>query len=227
MEQINFDISKEEVLRYLGYGSQDMSEELSIMIDDCCQLVKKHTSPRYVYSFFDISFFDYGINVTNTNLFLLGKGIAHHLKNCKKCVLMAVTLGPQIEKLIMQTMPKSPTKAVIMDACATAATESICDVLENKIRAMFKLKGDDITDRFSPGYSDFPLQTQPLLLSVLDTQKRIGLTVTHDNILIPRKSVTAVMGILEKATYTRRKVCTGCDKYDACAYRKEGKICGV
>lgn len=227
MEQINFDIPYEEVLRYLGYNEQEIEPEMKKMIEECSTLVMKNTSTRYVYSIVDIAFFDYGINITGTNLFLLGKSISRHLKECKKCILFAATLGPQIEKLMMQTMAKSPAKAVIMDACATAAIENICDVLENKIRYMYKLKGDDITSRFSPGYDDFPLQTQPLILSVLDTQKRIGLTVTHDNILIPRKSVTAVMGIIEKGTYVRRQLCTGCDKYDTCTFRKEGKSCNV
>ncbi len=58
-----------------------------------------------------------------------------------------------------------------------------------------------LTDRFSPGYGDMPLAQSGQICEVLNTGRSIGLTVSQSGILMPRKSVTAVLGI------SRTQVC--------------------
>ena len=55
-----------------------------------------------------------------------------------------------------------------------------------------------LTDRFSPGYGDFPMESSKDLVGLLDAGRRIGLTVSQSGILIPRKSVTAVLGVSDR-----------------------------
>jgi hypothetical protein len=57
---------------------------------------------------------------------------------------------------------------------------------------------ESITWRFSPGYGDLPLDTHINLLGALDTSRKIGLTVSRSLILIPSKSVTAIIGVTKK-----------------------------
>jgi cobalamin-dependent methionine synthase I len=47
--------------------------------------------------------------------------------------------------------------------------------------------------RFSPGYGDWTLDNQPQVLQLAEAE-RIGITLTESNIMIPRKSVSAVIG---------------------------------
>jgi hypothetical protein len=82
------------------------------------------------------------------------------------------------------------------------------------------------TDRFSPGYGDLPLSLQPALTSLLDTSRQIGLTLTDSLILLPRKSVTAVLGLAHKPQTKRFRGCAYCSMFASCAYRKAGKTCG-
>ena len=51
--------------------------------------------------------------------------------------------------------------------------------------------------RFSPGFGDLPLAVQPAFLAALDAPRRIGLAATAGNLLVPTKSVTAVVGLFE------------------------------
>ncbi len=52
--------------------------------------------------------------------------------------------------------------------------------------------------RFSPGYGDCPLSAQRSIVnSVLNATRLIGLTVTPTSLLIPTKSVTAVIGLFD------------------------------
>ena len=82
-----------------------------------------------------------------------------------------------------------------------------------------KKDGYYIRPRFSPGYGDFDIAHQDMILRMLDTAKKIGLTLTGGNMLTPSKSVTAVIGLSETETSCHIKGCEACQKKD-CAYRR-------
>ncbi|MBQ4346729.1 MAG: 5-methyltetrahydrofolate--homocysteine methyltransferase, partial [Oscillospiraceae bacterium] len=81
-----------------------------------------------------------------------------------------------------------------------------------------------VTQRFSPGYGDLPLHTQPILLRMLDAGRTLGITATAQHILLPQKSVTAVLGCSHSPVQDARKGicgvnCKGCPQEDTCPSR--------
>ena len=227
MDAFELDINKEEVLRYLGYKGQDIDENLTSTIEECREEIKKVITPRVVYSYKNIKSSDDGVEVITTNLILKGKDIKEHLKNSTECVLMAVTLGNEVEKRTRLYEKTNLTKALILDACATTAVEEVCDIVENGVKEKAILDGMNITFRYSPGYGDLPLDVQNSFLRALEAQKKIGLTVSENNLLFPRKSVTAIIGIVNSGIEKKRKSCEECSNYQNCIFRKEGESCGA
>ncbi len=139
---------------------------------------------------------------------------------------MAVTLGNDVEKRTRLYEKTNLTKALIFDACATTAVEEICDAVEEEIKEKALAEGMDITYRYSPGYGDLSLDIQSSFLRALDAQKRIGLTVSENNLLFPRKSVTAIIGIVESRNRKNKRSCKECSNYENCSFRREGESCG-
>lgn len=227
MWDFELEINKEEVLRYLGYKGQDIGEKLDAAIDECREEIKKVITPRFVYSYKNIKQSDEGVEVITTNLILKGNDIKEHLKDSNECVLMAVTLGNQVERQTRLYGKTNLTKALILDACATTAVEEICDIVENSVKEKANFKGMDITFRYSPGYGDLPLDIQNNFLRALDAQKKIGLTVSENNLLFPRKSVTAIIGIIDHGIEKKKKSCEECSNYQNCSFRREGESCGA
>lgn len=227
MDAFELDINKEEVLRYLGYKGQDIDENINNTIEECREEIKKVITPRVVYSYKNINSSDDGVEVITTNLILKGKDIKEHLKNSTECVLMAVTLGNEVEKKTRLYEKTNLTKALILDACATTAVEEVCDIVENSIKEKAILNGMNITFRYSPGYGDLPLDVQNSFLRALEAQKKIGLTVSENNLLFPRKSVTAIIGIVDNGIEKKRKSCKECSNYENCSFRREGESCGA
>ncbi|AWK52619.1 methionine synthase [Clostridium beijerinckii] len=227
MDAFELEINKEEVLRYLGYKGQDIDENLCNTIEECREEIKKVITPRVVYSYKNIKLSDDGVEVITTNLILKGKDIKEHLKNSRECVLMAVTLGNEVEKRTRLYEKTNLTKALILDACATTAVEEVCDILENDVKEKAILDGMNITFRYSPGYGDLPLDVQNSFLRTLEAQKKIGLTVSENNLLFPRKSVTAIIGIVNGGIEKKKKSCKECSNYENCSFRKEGESCGA
>ena len=77
-----------------------------------------------------------------------------------------------------------------------------------------------LTDRFSPGYGDMPLAQTREICAVLQTEKSIGLSVSQSGIMIPRKSVTAILGISSIPQKRRPSQCALCSMNRTCAMRE-------
>ena len=227
MSAFELKINKEEVLRYLGYKGQEIDEKMDHMINTSREEVKNIITPRVLYEYKSISNSEKGIEVSGTNLILPGNDIKKHLSASNECVLMAVTLGNEIEKKTRLYEKINLTKALIIDACATTAVEEVCDIVEEKIRKESEEKGMKITFRYSPGYGDLPLDIQNNFLRVLDAQKKIGLMVSENNLLFPRKSVTSIIGIVSLDAKINKKSCENCSNYKNCSFRREGETCGA
>ena len=142
---------------------------------------------------------------------------------------MAATLGWETERRILQAQAGRMADAVVLDACATAGVEEVCDRLEDDLRRRY----GRLTGRFSPGYGDLPLELQPAVLRVLDAGRRIGLTLSPGGVLLPHKSVTAILGIdppqgqtLPAGTESCDR-CGGCPQREGCVFRKGGGSCGA
>ncbi len=237
--------NKDEVLRYLGYRNQNLDRVTDSLIEECMEEMRNLIREKYIYRFFDICRENGEVSLDETNLVLTGDDIKEHLEKSESCILMAVTLGNDVDSKIRYYERKSVTKALILDACATAAVEEICDEICEKLEKKVNEKNKTLTDRYSPGYGDLPIDIQNDFLSVLEAQKSIGLTANSHSILIPRKSVTAIVGVLDVEDKHGRKevvqsfanginnllssknnTCLDCKKYSTCMFRREDGKCG-
>ena len=80
--------------------------------------------------------------------------------------------------------------------------------------------------RFSPGYGDLPLAVQPRFIEALDAQKLLGLSVNSSLLLVPAKSVTAVVGLFSTVPQTpTRTPCQDCIAREYCSYLEKGITC--
>lgn len=212
-------INYNEVLMYLGHRGQDVTPEIRQQIMTCLEQVKEKVQPRFVFRRLPVS------DGEIIGFPMEGKDIRELLESCDEAILMAVTLGQAVEVLLRRSEVMDMADAVIMDACASAAVENVCDNLEADLRAELEKENLHLTSRFSPGYGDLPIFTQTKMCEILNAQKRIGLTVTDNYIMIPRKSVTAVMGISKRPQRLREQGCEACNMFLTCTYRKEGMTC--
>jgi len=195
---IDLDIKKTEILRYLGYGKNLDDKNIDKEILEAVGELQKTTALNYIYRIFDFKVVDGTIDVTDTTLRIKSKDLLKHLRDSEKLAIMATTLGFQVEKHIKYLNKVDLSKGVIYEACAAALIEELCDYVENEIEAEATSDDFNITKRYSPGYGDLELDIQPKILKVVEAQKKIGINVTENFIMVPRKSVTALIGLKNK-----------------------------
>ena len=215
-------ISKSEAARYMGVkGTPDQA--VAELLDRAEKIVREKIHPKYVYIETDVTFTDEGVVLGAMSVPLTGEDIKRHLRGCNKAILMAATLTQEADKLIRQAAVTNMAESLAIDCLCSAAVEQVCDRAEEEIFS--RCSAPYRTWRFSPGYGDLPLSLQSSLLLALNAQRRIGLTVTDSSLLIPSKSVTAIIGMSDRPVERGGRGCTICNMRENCAYREKGNRC--
>ena len=214
-------ISRNEMLQYLGWHGSRIPDELNDDIARCEALILTSARPRAVWRLFDL--LPDG-QLAGTLFRPEGRDVPELLKDCRQVILMAATLGSETERLLRQSQSRSMGEAVILDAAAGAAVENVCDNLCADLAAQFRPRY--LTDRFSPGYGDFPFSQQRAFFDLLDITRQIGVSLTESGLMLPQKSVTALLGVSDTPQEHRHRGCAACTLFDTCTLRKEGKTCG-
>jgi hypothetical protein len=185
-----------EIQRYLGYKGPVDTTTQELILEKLNEM-KSLSSGRYVYQAFNIkSINEEEIIFEDCSFSLKGKSLARHLKGSIKCYLMAATLGQKIDRMIQLNTLRSPSEGLITDAVGSALIEEICDNCEEEIKLELSDR-DHLVSRFSPGYGDLSLEYHPTILKLLQAHKKIGLTSNESHLLIPLKSVVAIIGVRE------------------------------
>ncbi|WP_455537728.1 vitamin B12 dependent-methionine synthase activation domain-containing protein [Terrisporobacter sp.] len=226
------EIDKGEVLRYLQYKNQDIKSDLLKIIDESIEETKKIINPRFILRKYRIKKKKNldgkdQIILEEANLILESNDLYDLLLECDECILMAATLGLEIEKEIRKLTYTDLTKGIIIDSCATTAIEEVCDIIQDNIAKNLLKEDKYITYRYSPGYGDLSIENNSPINNILNSQRKIGLTVTNSGIMIPRKSVVALIGVSAKGTMNIKKSCNNCNNRHNCQYKKEGHNCEI
>ena len=137
----------------------------------------------------------------------------------------AVTVGPGVDGQIRRAGVGDIAAGVASDAIGSVLAEQAADAAEAELRQWAAEQDKYLTGRFSPGYGDWPIGVQPLVAAALDTARRAGLCVTENDLMTPRKSVTALLGLSDHPVKGRLAGCGHCVLNTRCEYRKRGKTC--
>lgn len=192
-------VRRREAWALLGHRGQPVDDELTSRLEEAAVLCERELAPRGIFRVFPVCATEGGIAVTGTNLVLPGESIARHLRGCAHAALMAVTLGPTSEMVLRRETAVSATGGMLADACASSLVEQAAGVLNGFVDEAAARRGCASTWRFSPGYGDLPLSVQGPFLEALDAGRALGVMLTAANMLVPSKSITAIVGFRDPA----------------------------
>lgn len=181
-------IDVEEVKRWLGYAGQPLDPSLAERIGRSVRTCEGAATPRWVWRLIPAD------SPLCAGL-LVGDDIARHLAGASALAVMVSTAGIACDREIRKLSVLSALDALIFDTAASVVAEAAMDACEAEVRSSLVGSGMALGARFSPGYGDMPLDVQGAFLSCADAPRRIGVTVSSSNMLVPAKSVTAVAGI--------------------------------
>lgn len=218
-----------KILAALGYDKKELHntatyKEEYIRVESVLKDLKRVAKDRVLYKILDCS--NKKEETFLKEKILLGKSIHDFLGTPKKVILLATTLGTQVDQLIRKELILSIANGVLMDTAAMEVIESHLNEWVEDLEDNEALKGYYLSPRYSPGYGDMPISVQKHILQALETQKQIGLTVSPSGILLPKKSVTALIGVYETPFENTYLGCDSCLIRNTCKKRERGNYCG-
>ncbi len=142
------------------------------------------------------------------------KSLQKNLDGCDEAYILAATTGISSQRLIERNSVVSPIKGIVTDCTGSAAIEAFCD----KINLSLSDNPDFLRPRFSPGYGDLCIDCQRKIVDFLCANKNIGLSLTESLMMVPKKSVTAIIGIGKEKNKCKGNGCMTC-KTENCPYR--------
>lgn len=205
---------KSNALRYLGCYDTKVDAQLSNLVDDCIVEVKSVANPAFVSKRVKIA--HNPLRIEDGDISLAYGDLEKLLSNCEECVVVAVTLGQEIERKTKYYSHSDMAKMTVFDAVASAYVEEVCDRFEEKLNL------GNRTMRFCPGYGDVDIALNRALAQLLMCDKHIGLFVQASNILLPQKSMIGIIGIGESDF---KQSCDNCKAKADCVLRKKGLRC--
>lgn len=211
------DARTREAVRYLGFGRNAADEQTEKLISEVFTELDRIARPKAVHRVFSCVQRKEKIQIGTMQVH--SKNLARNLQGCTQTVLMATTLGIEVDLAMRRYALTDMAKVVIFQACAAAMLEEFCDECQAKIADEMAPEYKGMRPRFSPGYGDFDIHHQEEILRMLDAHKKIGLSMTESCMLTPTKSVTALIGFAEKEMDCPKDGCEACEKKD-CIYRR-------
>lgn len=184
-------LRKKEILKILRYDSRysNISFEIENTIQNQIENAYSLIYPSVIYETFHKS--REGYKEIKHKLINGSKSVNDLLKKAYAFSLMIITIGDSLEKEINRIKPEDLTQAYILDAAGSEAVEQAANFVSRLIKEEASKKERNIGLRFSPGYGDWPIETTKNIIEYLDPSK-INVILTDDNILIPRKSISAI-----------------------------------
>ena len=184
-----------DALRYMKVPPTVRDEEMTRTVRGAFVNLEGCISPRCVWGRFGVAHFDGGIVLEGAEIH--SKNIARLTEKSDECILLAATLGHEVDRQIALAQRKNMLEGVALDACASVRVDAYIDeYVVNEIVPSLR-DGESLTHRFSPGYGDLSMSVTEEIIAVLDATRRIGLSVTRSLMMTPMKSVTAIIGLIE------------------------------
>ena len=210
-----------ETRRYAGLRKAKNFNEENII--DACEDARLLIDVRGIWNIYDYDCKNHVV-CAEPKFKIIGNSINKHLNGCDKVICLAATIGEAIEQEITNRFKNGQyVSSMLLDAAATCAVEQAADAMEKAIAQKVNREGYTMKWRFSPGYGDWDL-TQQAELFRISCAGEIGIKLTDAMMMIPRKSITAIIGLIKNEFANKNSCtikshdCSRCNKLD-CAMR--------
>lgn len=145
------------------------------------------------------------------------KIITTQLKNARHVAVFACTAGNALENWSKALIRgEEPAKGYLVDMLASLVVEAAMDMIHDDLAAESGKQTLHVSNRFSPGYCQWPLTDAHQLMSLLPPGF-CDISLNDAAFMIPAKSICGIIGIGPEVKRSEHQ-CGFCDQ-NACVYR--------
>ncbi len=146
------------------------------------------------------------------------------LGSAQTVILLAVTLGHDLDVRIAALMDADPAYALALDGLGTVAVDALNRAAYRRFEAEAADRGKHLSRPFSPGMTGWPVDVgQQWFFTHLDPSA-IGIRILPGGQMEPRKSCTAVIGVGRDVQPYDGRPCPTCPMHATCTYQQRHRL---
>jgi hypothetical protein len=211
LSELELEFREQNILRYLGEGSRHPSSLLEEMVGPLVEVARELIQTAAIWEIYA------GDELEEQEV----SSLPEPIQGAEFFAFALCTVGDLIEGGIRALNARGkPVEALILDAVGSAAVSELAEAVACEIAQWARGMGYGVSRAFEPGAgaTRWPLGNQKLVFEHLPAQE-IGVTLTEDLLMRPRKSLSFLMGIGKHVVSTSHPFsCTGCPRID-CRFR--------
>lgn len=221
LEDWDIEITLDQVLRGQGADPQMIRERSPKIVEAAEWALSEGLSliqPRVLYESYEIEELRHEKLRLKNDSELSGKLIAEHLGPASSVVIVLCTIGGELESRSNEVSSEDLVLGLALDGLGSAAVE----VLANASCYFFETQASSLNQStsipLSPGMLEWSVEVgQPEIFDLLDSTK-IDVTLTESLLMIPRKSLTFILGMGEQILELGTS-CDYCSLRETCRYQ--------
>jgi hypothetical protein len=212
-----------EVLRRQGLGGKaKVRPEIESLILELLASLESHRllEPAAAYEYYPVTGMSGSQISLEGNKAVHGPALPATFPEAKELAAIICTIGTKLEKQASDyTKNGQALRGMMLDGIGSAAVDKLIPEVLKLIAAEAAQRGYEISSPVSPGMPSFAMTEQRNLLELAGGDE-IGVSLTQSGILVPRKSVSMVIGIGPRMTrWTQAEVCARCSLRKTCPYK--------
>ena len=145
--------------------------------------------------------------------------LVKNLARAQKVVVILATVGDELEKHVLDIGSADILYALALDGVGSAAVEALANAACRYFETAVPEQGLQASIPFSPGMVGWSVEDgQKDIFRLMDGSES-GVRLTESSMMIPRKSLSLVMGMGSGMT-TAEKTCDYCPMQTSCRYQE-------
>lgn len=220
-------LGMEQVLRRQGIGQHlKLQPEIMVLLRELLAGVNALylLEPAIAYELHSITEVHHDQLCLEGNAALHGPLLPSVLAEAKELAVVVCTIGPRLEEEVADYFDKKePLRGLLLDGIGSAAVDSLAREACQVIRGEASSRGYKASSPLNPGMPGWAISEQWHLFRLVPAE-RIGVRLTSRAVMVPRKSISMVIGIgPEMLTWTQDEVCDRCNLKGTCPYRERAR----
>jgi hypothetical protein len=227
IKDVRIKIDEEEVLRYQGYHRNKAEKTNEIILQITREEIKQgyHLfKPQGIYSKVIIKNIssEGRINLENRLNLEVNNSILNLLKGTSYLAFGLSTIGNHLEEKVTELFAQNEyPKAIALDAVGTVAERFLSNYIKSLVCQEAKEQNFQTAKYFSPGSGNWDISQQKNIFQIIPADK-IGVKLTDSCMMIPKKSLSWVVGVGKNITTPSKEEDHSCKTCQAenCQFRK-------
>jgi len=214
-------IDLDAVLRSQGSDPESIRERGGVLVDLAEKALEEgraYLNPVVAYRWLVIESLHHERIHLEGGARLTGSLISQHLGAAKQVVGILCTIGDRLEEKVSEVMGEDPAYGLALDGLGSAAVESLANAVCHYFETQVAEKGYRTSIPLSPGMVGWPVEVGQREIFDMLGDDNAGVRLTSSSMMIPRKSLTMVMGFGPEVG-TEGYPCDYCSMRETCRYK--------